>query len=83
MAEAIPPLDKPRLGFCRTELWERAEPSTRTAVEHAAASLERAGAQVREIDLGPSFQGLAESQIAIVRPAALTLDSPLHRGSCD
>jgi len=66
LPETIPSLDKPRLGLCRTELWERAEPSTRAAVETAAATLERAGAQVREIDLGRSFQGLAETQIALM-----------------
>ena len=66
LAEDVPPLDPPRLGLCRTELWDRAEPSTRAAVEEAAAALERAGAEVREVDLGPSFRGLAEAQIAIM-----------------
>jgi len=71
LQEQIPRLEKPRLGFCRTELWERAEPSTRAAVERAAAALEREGAQVREIDLGPSFHGLAEAQIAIMGAEAV------------
>jgi Asp-tRNA(Asn)/Glu-tRNA(Gln) amidotransferase A subunit family amidase len=66
MPESIAALEKPRLGLCRTELWERAEPSTRTAVEQAAAALERKGARVREVDLGRSFRGLAESQISIM-----------------
>jgi amidase len=66
LPEDIPALERPRLGFCRTGLWDKAEPSTRAAVEQAAARLEREGAQVREIDLGPSFQGLAEAQIAIM-----------------
>jgi Asp-tRNA(Asn)/Glu-tRNA(Gln) amidotransferase A subunit family amidase len=35
-------------------------------VEEAASALARAGAEVREIDLGPSFHGLAEAQIAIM-----------------
>ncbi|MFL5427421.1 MAG: amidase [Myxococcales bacterium] len=69
--QAIAPLDKPRLALCRTELWDRAEPTTRAAVEQAAAALERAGAQVREIELGPSFRGLAEAQIAIMGAEAV------------
>jgi Asp-tRNA(Asn)/Glu-tRNA(Gln) amidotransferase A subunit family amidase len=52
---------RPRLGFCRTEAWTRAEPETRRAVESAARRL---GA--REIDPGPSFEGLVEAQIAIM-----------------
>ncbi|MFL5409036.1 MAG: amidase [Myxococcales bacterium] len=69
--QAIAPPDKPRLALCRTELWDRAEPTTRAAVEQAAAALERAGAQVREIELGPSFRGLAEAQIAIMGAEAV------------
>jgi Asp-tRNA(Asn)/Glu-tRNA(Gln) amidotransferase A subunit family amidase len=56
----------PRLALCRTELWERAEPSTRGAIEAAATNLERAGAEVRELELGPLFRGLVEAQIAIM-----------------
>jgi Asp-tRNA(Asn)/Glu-tRNA(Gln) amidotransferase A subunit family amidase len=56
----------PRLALCRTELWERAEPSTRGAIEAAATKLERAGAEVRELELGPLFRGLVEAQIAIM-----------------
>jgi Asp-tRNA(Asn)/Glu-tRNA(Gln) amidotransferase A subunit family amidase len=71
MPLAIAPLDEPRLALCRTELWDRAEPSTRAAVEQAAAGLERSGAQVREIELGPSFRGLADAQIAIMGAEAV------------
>ncbi|MFL5457545.1 MAG: amidase [Myxococcales bacterium] len=71
LPQAIAPLDKPRLALCRTELWDRAEPTTRAAVEQAGAALERAGAQVREIELGASFRGLAEAQIAIMGSEAV------------
>jgi len=71
LPEEIPPLEKPRLGLCRTGLWERAEPSTRAAVEQAAAALEREGAQVRDIELGRSFAGLADAQIAIMGAEAV------------
>ena len=56
-----PGISRPRLGFVRTEAWPRAEPETRKAVEAAAARL---GAP--EIELGASFTGLVEAQIAIM-----------------
>jgi len=71
LPEEIPPLEKPRFGLCRTELWDLAERSTRAAVEQAAAALERQGAQVREIDLGRSFLGLADAQMAIMGAEAV------------
>lgn len=52
---------RPRLGFCRTEAWPRATPQTQQAVENAARRL---GA--KEIELGPSFAGLIDAQIAIM-----------------
>src|SRR5689334_15576710 len=48
----------PRIGICRTELWEAAQPETKTAVEHAAAALSKAGAVVRDIVLPAEFGGL-------------------------
>lgn len=57
---------KPVFGLCKTEAWDRGEPTTRAAVEAAGARLELAGAQVREIVLGPPFAGLIETQIAIM-----------------
>jgi amidase len=52
---------KPRLAFCRTEAWPRGSPAMREATERAARAL---GA--REIELGPAFAGLIETQIAIM-----------------
>jgi amidase len=52
---------KPRLGFCRTEAWPRAETETRQAIEDAARAL---GAG--EVELGPAFQGLIDAQIAVM-----------------
>jgi Asp-tRNA(Asn)/Glu-tRNA(Gln) amidotransferase A subunit family amidase len=48
----------PRIGLCRTPLWNTALPETAAAVEDAAERLGRAGAQVREITLPPEFSGL-------------------------
>jgi len=52
---------RPRLGFCRTEAWPHATPHTRESVEDAAR---RAGA--KEVELGPTFAGLIDAQIAIM-----------------
>jgi amidase len=48
----------PRIGLCRTELWDTAQPETKRAVENAAAALSKAGAVVRVIDLPAAFAGL-------------------------
>jgi amidase len=48
----------PRIGLCRTEIWNTAQPETKAAVEEAAAALGKAGAAVREVDLPEAFAGL-------------------------
>ena len=48
----------PRIGLCRTPLWNTAQPETAAAVEDAAARLGKAGAQVKEIELPEEFSGL-------------------------
>jgi Asp-tRNA(Asn)/Glu-tRNA(Gln) amidotransferase A subunit family amidase len=49
----------PRIGICRTELWDGAQPETKSAVENAAAALGKAGATVRDVALPEAFTGLA------------------------
>jgi amidase len=48
----------PRIGLCRTEMWDSVQPETRSAVENAAAALSKAGAVVRDLDLPGEFAGL-------------------------
>ena len=73
---------RPRFGLCRTEVWDRAEPSTRSAIEAAAERLGRSGAAVREVDLGAGFAGLVDAQIAIMgAEAAASLRLPLEQHS--
>jgi len=48
----------PRIGLCRTEIWDTAQPETKAAVESAAAALAKAGAAVRDIELPNAFTGL-------------------------
>jgi Asp-tRNA(Asn)/Glu-tRNA(Gln) amidotransferase A subunit family amidase len=61
MQEPQPPcvLDAaPRIGLCRTEIWNTAQPETKAAVEGTATALEKSGAAVRDIDLPEAFAGL-------------------------
>ena len=69
----------PVFGLCRTEAWDSAEPSSRAAIEEAAARL---GADVREVRLGPSFAGLADAQVAVMgAEAAVSLGGELDRNA--
>jgi Asp-tRNA(Asn)/Glu-tRNA(Gln) amidotransferase A subunit family amidase len=48
----------PKIGLCRTPLWDTAQPETKHAVEDAAARLAGAGAQLRDVALPDDFSGL-------------------------
>jgi Asp-tRNA(Asn)/Glu-tRNA(Gln) amidotransferase A subunit family amidase len=48
----------PKIGLCRTPLWDTAQPETKHAVEDAAARLARAGATLRDVTLPEDFAGL-------------------------
>jgi Asp-tRNA(Asn)/Glu-tRNA(Gln) amidotransferase A subunit family amidase len=48
----------PRLGICRTPLWDTAEPETKHAVEDAATRLAGAGAAVKQVALPEEFSRL-------------------------
>jgi len=48
----------PRLGLCRTPLWDTAQPETKHAVEDAAKRLSAAGASVRDVTLPEEFSRL-------------------------
>ena len=56
----LPPSDAPRIGLCRTPWWDRAEPSTRAAMEIAARQFADHGAAVVEVALPPPFESLPE-----------------------
>ena len=44
------------IGFCRTMVWDRAEPYTKNLLEEAASALANAGAKVSDFDLGKPFE---------------------------
>tara|TARA_R110002110_G_scaffold407977_5_gene629277 strand:+ start:3516 stop:4802 length:1287 start_codon:yes stop_codon:yes gene_type:complete len=51
----------PRIGFCRTNLWDSFEPAMRNAMEDAASRLSAAGARVRDFAFPSSFDRLADA----------------------
>ena len=56
------PARPPRIGLCRTHLWDRAQPEAREAVELAARRAKDAGATVTTFDLPASFTRLSQSR---------------------
>jgi Asp-tRNA(Asn)/Glu-tRNA(Gln) amidotransferase A subunit family amidase len=55
----------PRIGFCRTHFWSRVEPGTQQLLEDAARRLARAGAQVKDVELSPEFEGIEDAHLRI------------------
>jgi Asp-tRNA(Asn)/Glu-tRNA(Gln) amidotransferase A subunit family amidase len=56
----------PRIGFCRSPVWEHAAPETQTLLQDAAARLARAGASVADFAFPASFDGLAQAQAVVM-----------------
>ena len=52
----------PRIGVCRTHLWQTAQAETIEAIEHSATRLAAAGARVSEITLLEEFAGLTRAR---------------------
>jgi len=72
----------PRIGLCRTYLWDKASAETREAVESAAARLRDAGAQVEDFALPEDFSGLSEAREIVnnvERARALAWEWQHHR----
>src|SRR4051794_8242334 len=56
----------PRFGLYRTPMWDEAGPEVATALDHARAALERAGARVEEIAVPEQHRRLTEAQQSIM-----------------
>jgi Asp-tRNA(Asn)/Glu-tRNA(Gln) amidotransferase A subunit family amidase len=56
----------PRIALCRTHEWPAAQPETAAALEHAAQTAARAGAQVKDLALPREFAGLLQAQIDLM-----------------
>ena len=54
--------DKPRIGFCRTPQWPRAEPPMAAAFEAVMPRLTKAGALIKEFSLPDKFDGVLEAK---------------------
>jgi Asp-tRNA(Asn)/Glu-tRNA(Gln) amidotransferase A subunit family amidase len=69
LGRALPPRKPvsaaPRIGLCRTYLWEHAQSDTREAVMDAANRLAAAGAAVKEVVLPEDFTGLTQAREVI------------------
>jgi Asp-tRNA(Asn)/Glu-tRNA(Gln) amidotransferase A subunit family amidase len=50
----------PKIAFCRTPVWDKADASTQDLVDAAAGDLGKKGAQVTEVTLPAAFDTLAE-----------------------
>lgn len=51
----------PRIGFCRTHLWNVVEPTTQKLLEDAGQRLARAGARVRDVVLPDDFERVEDA----------------------
>src|SRR3954470_21246485 len=60
-AKAPPPTGAPRIGLCRTPLWDVADPHVQKNLEAAARRLEQAGAKVRDFDLPPGSKQIFDN----------------------
>src|SRR5581483_2949658 len=73
----------PRLGLCRTPLWDTAQPETKQAVEDAASRLAAAGAAVREVVLPEEFSKLFHASRETInnyeRAKSMAADWASHR----
>ena len=60
---AIVPTDAPppRIGFCRTHLWQQVEPTTQKLLEDAAQRLARAGAKIADVALPADFERVEDA----------------------
>ena len=56
----------PRIGFCRTPIWEEAEPETMAALDRARGALLAAGARIDDIAVPEAHRSLAAAQNTIM-----------------
>lgn len=63
------PIDRtgkaPRIGLCRTHIWDQVDPTVQVRTEEAAAQLGKAGGSLREVDLPSEFRALTAAHQTI------------------
>ncbi len=62
----VRPDSAPRIGLCRSPVWERTGPETPELFERVAAQLIRAGATLRDFDLPSEFDALEAAHAVIM-----------------
>jgi Asp-tRNA(Asn)/Glu-tRNA(Gln) amidotransferase A subunit family amidase len=68
---AVPVLARPpRVGLWRTARWSEAKPAAQERLERVAGILGRAGAEVREVTLGPEEGALFDAQASLMAAEA-------------
>lgn len=69
LALPMVPLDRtiaaPRIGFCRTPIWDEADPDTKALLEETAGKLAARGATVLDIAFAPAFRDILDDHAAI------------------
>jgi len=50
----------PRIGFCRTPIWEEAEPDTKTLLEETAFKLSAKGCKIVDVAFAPAFEHILD-----------------------
>jgi len=56
----------PRIGLCRSPMWDRAAPETAALFDRIAAPLTRAGASLRGFDLPPEYDALEAAHAVVM-----------------
>ena len=64
--DAAPRSTPPRIGFCGTPHWPKAQPPTIKAMEDAVRTLRAAGAEIADVNLPPDFDRVLDAQMVIM-----------------
>ena len=78
------PGDSPRIGLVRTPHWRDASPESRRLLEATAVAFESEGAEISEIEIGPTDGALTEAQktvMAFETARARAFEYETHRGA--
>ncbi len=81
-ADVLRAVSVPRIGLCRTHLWDQAAPETIAAIEDAAARLAVAGASVSAVTLPTGFADITRWRPVLAsreRAVAMTDEWQRHR----
>jgi amidase len=79
-AEVLQRLSAPRIGLCRTHLWDQAAAETVEAIEDAASRLAAAGASISEVALPTGFGEITRwRRLLASRERALAMTDEWHR----